>query len=305
MNSTRFSHFRLTAYSDTGPLRHLYFFMLLLLYVFIMFSNLLLILVICVNRTLHEPMYLFLVSLFVNELYGSSGLFPLLLVQVLSDSHIVSAPLCLLQIFVIYSYGGVEYFNLAVMSYDRYLAICCPLHYNTGMTCRKIAVLIAVTWLYPLLACVVIVYLSSSLTLCGNDIPKVYCDNYYVVKLACSNITAINIFELFAIFFTICAPLCGILFTYLKIIRVCFSGSKETRQKAVRTCTPQLASLINFTFGSSFQTVQSRFNMKSVSSALQIFLSLYTLTCQPLFNPSMYGLNLSKIRHVCKKLLFP
>ncbi|CAK6981318.1 olfactory receptor 142-like [Scomber scombrus] len=131
MNSTQLSYFTLAAYFDTGALKYFYFMVIFLLYIFIVSANVFLIVVICMNRSLHDPMYLFLCSLFVNELYGSTGLFPFLLLQVLSDIHTVSKPFCFLQIFCAHTYGGVEYLNLAIMSYDRYLAICYPLQYNT------------------------------------------------------------------------------------------------------------------------------------------------------------------------------
>ncbi|XP_054454756.1 olfactory receptor 10A6-like [Anoplopoma fimbria] len=270
----------------------------------VFFSNLLLIAVICMNRSLHEPMYLFLCSLFVNELYGSTGLFPFLLVQILSDVHTVSAPLCFLQNFILYCYGGVEYFNLAIMAYDRYLAICFPLQYNTRMTFNKITVLIAVTWLCPLLLCVVMTSLSSSLQLCGTIIEKVYCDNYSIVKLACYDTTVNNIYGLVVTILSIFCSLILIIYTYMKILRVCFSGSKQTRQKAISTCTPHLASLLNFSCGACFEIIQSRFNMNNLPITLRILLSIYWLTCQPVFNPLLYGLNMSKIRIICKSLVF-
>ncbi|XP_062275965.1 olfactory receptor 10A6-like [Scomber scombrus] len=304
MNSTQVSYFTLSAYFDTGAFTYLYFLIILSLYMLIVGSNVFLIVVICMNRSLHEPMYLFLCSLFVNELYGSTGLFPFLLLQILSDIHTISKPFCYLQNFMLYSYGGVEFLNLAIMSYDRYLAICYPLQYNTRMTFNKIAMLIAVTWLIPLLLCVVMTSLTNSLQLCGNIIEKVYCDNYSIVKLACFDITINNIYGLFITSLTILCPLILIFYTYMKILKICFSGCKQSRQKAVSTCTPHLASLLNFSCGASFEVVQSRFNMSNVPNILRIVLSLYWLTCQPLFNPLLYGLNMSKIRMVCKSFVF-
>ncbi|XP_069390905.1 olfactory receptor 11A1-like [Paralichthys olivaceus] len=298
MNSSRVSYFTLAAYLDSGLLRYLFFMMLLSLYLLIVCANVLLIVVICMNRSLHEPMYVFLCSLFVNELYGSTGLFPLLLVQILSDVHTVSLPLCFLQIFCVHSYVCVGYLNLTVMSYDRYLAICCPLQYNTHMTTTKVMMLIVVSWLFPCLAVVVLISLTSPLQLCGNIIHKVYCDNYSVVKLSCSDTTVNNIYGLMYTVIAIILPLVLILYTYLRILTVCFSGCKQTRQKAVSTCTPHLLSLLNFSFGVCFEVLQSRFDMSSVPTVLRIFLSLYFLTCQPLFNPVMYGLKTSKIRNI-------
>ncbi|XP_032363978.1 olfactory receptor 4D1-like [Etheostoma spectabile] len=305
INSTQVSYFRLSAYFDTGVFKYFYFLLILSLYVFIVCANVLLIVVICVNRSLHEPMYLFLVSLFVNELYGSTGLFPFLLVQILSDIHTVSAPFCFLQIFCLLSYGGREFWTLAFMSYDRYLAICYPLQYHTRMTSNKIALFIALTWLYPFLVTTFIVcVLTVPLQLCGNIINKVYCDNYNVVKLACSDTTANNIFGLVYMFTVIFGLIILILFSYMRILKVCFSGSRQTRQKALSTCTPHLLSLLNFSFGSFFELIQSRFNMNYLPNMLRVFLSLYWLTCQPLINPLLYGLKMSKIRIVCRDLLF-
>uniref|UniRef100_A0A8C9XD22 Olfactory receptor n=1 Tax=Sander lucioperca TaxID=283035 RepID=A0A8C9XD22_SANLU len=294
INSTQVSYFTLATYFDTGVFKYLYFLLILSLYVFIVCANLLLIVVICMNRSLHEPMYLFLCSLFVNELYGSTGLFPFLLVQILSDIHTISAPFCFLQMFCVYTYGSVEFTNLAVISYDRYLAICYPLQYHVHMTSNKVIVLIAVTWSLPFFAVFVTTLLSASLQLCGNIINIVYCDNYSIIKLACYETRVNDVYELIAASLTFFfVPFIIILYTYMRILKVCFSGSKQSRQKAVSTCTPHLASLLNFSFGNCFEILQSRYNTKSVHSVLKTVLSLYYLTCQPLFNPVMYGLKMS------------
>uniref|UniRef100_A0A3Q1GAM6 Olfactory receptor n=1 Tax=Acanthochromis polyacanthus TaxID=80966 RepID=A0A3Q1GAM6_9TELE len=277
------SYFTLAAYFDIGVFKYLYFLIILTVYVLIISANVFLIVIICITRSLHEPMYLFLLSLFANELFGSTLLFPFLLVQILSD------------VFCLYLYAGVEIFNLAVMSYDRYLAICYPLHYNTHMPFKRVAFLIAASWFPPFLIIVITTSLSFSLQLCGNIINKVYCDNYSIVKLACSDTTVNNIYGLFITLLTLIGLLTLILYTYTKILKVCFSGSKQTRQKALSTCTPHLASLLNFFFGCMFEVLQSRFNMNSVPNTLRIFLSLYFLTCQPFFNPVVYGLKMSKI----------
>ncbi|KAM9852907.1 olfactory receptor 52Z1P-like [Aulostomus maculatus] len=302
-NSTQVSYFTLAAYFDTGSLKYLYFLVVLMLYSCIICANVLLIVVIFANRSLHEPMYMFLCSLFVNELYGSTGVFPFLLVQILSDIHTVSAPFCFLQLYCLHTYGTIELGILAVMAYDRYLAICYPLQYNTRMTSKKVAIFIAVIWLLAFSIVSVTISLSSSLKLCGNSINKVYCDNFSVVKLACYDTSINNIYGLFVTVLTIYASLIFIICTYMRILLVCFSGSKQTRQKAVSTCTPHLASIFSFYLGGFFEITQSRFNMNSVPHMLRIFLSLHFLTCQPLLNPVMYGLKISKIRIKCKSLV--
>uniref|UniRef100_A0A3Q3AWE3 Olfactory receptor n=2 Tax=Kryptolebias marmoratus TaxID=37003 RepID=A0A3Q3AWE3_KRYMA len=300
INSTQVLFFTLSAYIHSDVVNYLSFVVILTLYVLIIGCNVVLIVVICVNRSLHEPMYLFLCSLFVNELYGSTGLFPLLLTQVLSDVHTVSAPFCFLQIYCVYTYAHIEFCNLAVMSYDRYLAICHPLQYHSLMTPSKIVKLIALTWLFPLLESVLGIISNVFLQLCGNIIDKVYCDSYSVVKLSCSYVTTSKYVGIAYMLTVILGIILLILFTYVKILKVCFSGSKQTRQKAVSTCTPHLVSVINFSFGFFFDIFQSRFDMSHVPHILRVVLTLYYLTCQPLFNPLLYGLNLSKIRSVSK-----
>ncbi|XP_035987430.1 olfactory receptor 486-like [Fundulus heteroclitus] len=304
MNISQVSYFLLSAYFDIGLFKYLVFLFLMCVYIVIISSNVLLIVVICVNKSLHEPMYMFLCSLFVNELYGSSGLFPFLLVQILSDVHTVSVPLCFLQIFCLYMYINVEFYNLAAMSYDRYLAICHPLHYNTQMQMNTVIRLVVLSWFIALLNMIVVISLNASSRLCGNIIDRVVCANYYVVKLSCSNVTASNIYGLVYTFSVLVILAALILYTYVKILQVCFSGSKETRQKAISTCTPHLVSLLNFSFGSFFGVLQSRFDMSRVPNILRIILSIYFVVCQPLLNPLLYGLKLNKIQIICRSLFF-
>uniref|UniRef100_H2MYY2 Olfactory receptor n=1 Tax=Oryzias latipes TaxID=8090 RepID=H2MYY2_ORYLA len=295
MNSSQILFFTLSAYGDPGPLRFLYFSLVLVLLLLIVFCNVLLIAVICVTRSLHEPMFLFLCSLFANELLGSSGLFPFLLLQILADVHRVSAPLCFLQVFVLYLYGSVEFFILAVMSYDRYVAICRPLQYHSLMTPQKVAVLVALTWALPFLTITALVGMSAPLPLCRSVIDKIYCGNYAIVKLSCADTRLHNIYGLSYTVLSVVLPALSILYSYARILQVCCSGSRQTRQKALSTCTPHLASVLNFSFGCCFQILQSRFETRRASDPLQVFLSLYFLTCQPLFTPLLYGLKMECI----------
>ncbi|XP_037533852.1 olfactory receptor 13C4-like [Nematolebias whitei] len=306
MNITNVSYFILSAYFDTGVLKYLFFFFVLLLYVLIICFNVVLIVVICVNRSLHEPMYMFLCSLFVTELYGSSGLFPFLLVQILSDVHTISVPLCFLQVFCLYSYGSVEFFTLAVMSYDRYVAICFPLRYNTLMTTNKIVGLVVVVWCYPFFTVVILISIASRLQLCGNIINKMYCDNPSILRLACFNVTINTVYGTVNMFQMLFLPAMLIFYTYMSIIKVCISGSKQTRQKAVSTCTPHLISLFNFFFGTFLEILGNKLNTSNAEGVLRVAGNsalLYLYTCQTLFNPVLYGLKTSKIRSSFKSLV--
>ncbi|KAM9732777.1 olfactory receptor 10A6-like [Menidia menidia] len=305
LNSTSppFSYFILGAFVDVGLLKYVLFLVVLAVYAVIVGSNLLLVVVICVNRSLHEPMYMFLCSLFVNELYGSTGLFPFLLVQILSDLHTVSAPLCFLQVFCLYSYVKVEFCNLALMSYDRYLAICRPLLYRVLMPRLKVLLLLLLMWSYCLLSFLGALLLSARLQLCGNVLNSTFCRNYLLVRLACEDTTLNNVYGLCGTVLTVLVPLLPILYSYAKILRVCSSGSTSTRQKAASTCGLHLASLLNFSFGCLFEILQSRLDLSGAPPALQALMSLYFVALQPLLNPLMYGLQTAQIRRVCGGLL--
>ncbi|XP_013876267.1 olfactory receptor 10J4 [Austrofundulus limnaeus] len=299
VNFTQVWYFTLSAYLDLGSCTYFIFILVLNMYVLIIGCNVVLIVVICMNRSLHEPMYMFLCSLFVNELYGSTGLFPFLLIQILSDVHTVSAPLCFLQVFCLYSYGSVEFLTLAVMSYDRYVAICFPLQYNTVMTSKKTVRLVVIMWFYPFFSIAILLSLSVGLPLCGNIINKIYCHNSSIMKLSCFNVTFNNVYGIVNAFFLLFFPAVLIFYTYISIIKVCFSGSKQTRQKAVSTCTPHLVSLLNFSFGSFLEVLESRLNMSSFPNMLQVVGQsslVYIISCQTLFNPLLYGLKMTKIR---------
>uniref|UniRef100_A0A7N6FHW2 G-protein coupled receptors family 1 profile domain-containing protein n=1 Tax=Anabas testudineus TaxID=64144 RepID=A0A7N6FHW2_ANATE len=133
-NSTEIRSFVFAMYGNTDHLKYLFFTLALLFYISVIFANTLLIVIIYVNRNLHEPMYLFLCNLFVNEIYGSTSLLPCLMVQILSDTHEISV------------FFSVEFGTLTIMAYDRYACICKPLHYNTIITTRKVQIVIFVIW---------------------------------------------------------------------------------------------------------------------------------------------------------------
>ncbi|XP_072547862.1 olfactory receptor 4B13-like [Salminus brasiliensis] len=303
-NSTQFTTIVLAGYIDVGNVKYLYFTVLLLLYMAIILANSLLIGVISLERSLHEPMYIFLCSLSVNELYGSAAFFPAILTHMLSKSNEVAIVFCYAQIFSLYTYASVELGNLAIMSYDRYTAICYPLLYSSIMTHSRVCLLIGLVWLVSFAKFTINLVLNVQLELCGNVIEKVWCDNYLLVKLACSDTIVNNIYGTAGAIFSILFPLLLISYSYIKIWRACLSSSAETTQKAIRTCTPHLASLLNFSFGCSFEIFSSRFHKLYMPPVLRVIISVYFVICPPLLNPIMYGIRLSKIKRAFKTKIY-
>lgn len=304
-NYTRIKSFVLTMYADTGQFTHLYFFLSLFLYILVIVVNAALIVIIYRNRNLHEPMYLFLCCLFTNEIYGSTSLMPCLMVHILSKTHDISLFFCFIQIFNIHSYVAVEFGTLTIMAYDRYVCICKPLHYNVIITVRKVQTVIVVIWVVSFVEVLVLLTFTFNLKFCGNLINKVHCDNNLVLDLSCSSDRTMSyIYDIvFGLTFTVAAPVTFIMISYIQILVVCVRGSKQTRMKAFDTCAPHLLSLISFVFACFYNLISQRYDMKFVPFELRVILSMYGLIIQPLLNPLIYGLKLSKIRLAVKASL--
>ncbi|XP_036379228.1 olfactory receptor 52D1-like [Megalops cyprinoides] len=295
-NATTVTSFILTAYSEMDNLKYLHFFVFLVLYILIIIVSSILTVVTYIERALHEPMYLLVCNLAVNGVYGSTGLLPALLGHLVSETHEVSLGCCLAQVFCLHTYATVEFTILAVMGYDRYIAVCYPLHYHSIMSISRTWKLIAFSWIYPCSIFIMYFSLTLRLTFCGRFIEKVYCVNFELVKLACAGASLINIVGLVSIIFFILPQLFMILFSYAQILRVCLRSSKESQIKALQTCTPHLLSVINYSVGSFFEIIQSRLNMSHVPPETRIFMSLYFILFPPMLNPVIYGMTIHAIR---------
>ncbi|KAK2840239.1 hypothetical protein Q5P01_013979 [Channa striata] len=303
-NSSEIVSFVLSMYGDIGHLKYLYFLLTMILYVSVILANTALIVIIYVKPNLHEPMYLFLCSLFVNDIYGSTALLPCLMVQILSETHDISLLFCFIQIFNIQTYISVEFRTLAIMSYDRYVCICKPLHYNSIITTRRVQIVILVIWIVSFTEVGVLLSFTIILKFCGTVINKVCCGHHFLVELSCSPNLLLSYLNdvVFGLFFNVTAPLVFISFTYVKILSVCLKASKETKTKAFDTCTPHLVSIMSFVFSCFYNLISQRFEMTFVPLELRVILSMYAFLIQPMLNPLIYGLKLSKIRETFKKL---
>ncbi|KAK2810008.1 hypothetical protein Q5P01_000464 [Channa striata] len=305
-NSSEIVSFVLSMYGDIGHLKYLYFLLTMILYVSVILANTALIVIIYVKPNLHEPMYLFLCSLFVNDIYGSTALLPCLMVQILSETHDISLLFCFIQIFNIQTYVDIEFRTLAIMAYDRYVCICKPLHYNSIITTRRVQIVILVIWIVSFVEFGVLLSFTIRLRFCGTVIDKVCCVNHLVLELSCSptNILSYVNDVIFGLVLIVTAPLVFILFTYVKILSVCLKASKETKTKAFDTCTPHLVSIMSLVFACFYNIISQRFDMTIVPLELTVILSLYIFLIQPMLNPLIYGLKLSKIRHIFEKLCY-
>ncbi|XP_041116094.1 olfactory receptor 6N2-like [Polyodon spathula] len=294
-NSSYTTTFTLSRLNDSSTNKYIYFFFTLLGYLFVICVNVTLIVIIALEKTLHEPMYFFLCNLSVNALYGTSGFFPKLLFDFLSDTNVISYSGCLLQMFVIYSFSTCELTNLTVMAYDRYVAICRPLEYHAIMTPLTTGKLILFAWTFPFCCLCVSILLTTRLPLCGSHIEKLYCDNWSIMKLSCVKTTA-NIVYGYVLIGTFFAHFLFILFSYMKILRTCHTSSIQ-RSKCMQTCLPHLLTVINYFIALIFDYMYSSYGSSDMPQVLHNLLSVEFLIVPPIFNPVIYGLNLQTIRN--------
>ncbi|XP_041795885.1 olfactory receptor 2G6-like [Chelmon rostratus] len=285
--------FVLQGLNDSLTNRQIYFTVALTSYLFTIFVNLILIATICLEKALHEPIYIFLCNLCLNGICGASSFYPKLLHDLLADSHVVTYTGCLTQLFVVYSYVFCEFTSLTVMAYDRYLAICKPLQYQTVMTMQRVAQLLLLTWSFSMLESGVGLGLTMSLPLCGRNIPKIFCTNWEVVKLSCIDTTVNNIYG-FVLMFSHVSQTALIGVSYTHLVRASLR-LHSNRRKFIQTCLPHLITLLVFTSSLVFDIMYSRYG-SSTLQVLQNALAAEFLVVPPLINPIIYGINLHQIR---------
>ncbi|KAM9710788.1 olfactory receptor 51L1-like [Menidia menidia] len=241
-------------------------------------------------------MYVFICCLCFNSLYGSAGLFPRLLMDIMSNIHLISRPACFTQIFVIYTYAACEMTILSITAYDRFVAICRPLHYHSRMTFRMVVSLIIFAEIYPLVVIGYGVSVAADLPLCGNKLNRLFCTNWPVVQLSCVDTTFNDTVGRIIAITTIFAPLLFVLYTYLRILLISRKSSSEFRGKALRTCLPHLITFVNFSLSVFCEVSLNRFEGDEINTVLIVFLSLEFLIIPPIINPLVYGLKLPQIK---------
>lgn len=292
--------FTLTGFHFTVEQKILLFFLSLLWYLLIVLGNASLIIAIVVDKNLHEPMYIFICNLCINALYGTAGFYPKFLLDLLS-SHVISYAGCMLQGFVIHSSTCSDFSILAVMAYDRYVAICRPLVYHSLMTKQRVSILVFLSWLLPLCLMFLNTATLLGIRLCSSHIDKLYCVNWMIVSLACSPPMANAVVAYFNILLYF-GHFVFIFWSYMYIVRTCLS-SKQEQQKFMQTCLPHLISLTSFTITVLLDLLYMRFGSSELSQDLHNFMVIEFLLIPPMLNPLIYGFKLTKVRNNALKFL--
>ncbi|XP_035536046.1 olfactory receptor 52B2-like [Morone saxatilis] len=279
-------------------------------YMIILFCNSVLILTIVLNKSLHQPMYLILLNLPINDLIGASSLFLQVIHEILTNSRTMHHSACVAQAFFIHIYAAGTVFILSAMAYDRYIAICCPLKYNTIMTNAHIMKIITVVWMSSLVIIAVLFVLLLRLPRCQSELTHLYCDNPTLLSLVCDSVdTSINnIYGLLLVALTQVMANGIVLYTYLQILVACFRSKRsDTKAKALQTCATHLIVFLLLECLGLFTIISYR--IKNISPHLRKFIGVTTLVFPPTLNPIIYGLKTKEIQekivYFFKNKIFP
>lgn len=271
------------------------FLFAMLSYMIILFCNLILLITIILNKSLHQPMYLLLLNLPINDIVGSTALLPQIINELMWDTRTMEFSTCVTQAFFIHVYGVGAVLILSAMAYDRYMAICLPLRYNTVMTHGHIMKVISVVWILNFILIAILFYLLLRLPRCKSQMTHSYCDNPSLLQLVCADTTVNNIYGLLITAITQIIGVGLILFTYLQILVACFRNKRsDTRSKALQTCATHLIVFLILECLGLFTIISYR--LKDLSSSSRRFIGVTTLIFPPILNPIIYGLKTKEIR---------
>ncbi|XP_071362343.1 olfactory receptor 8G1-like [Trachinotus anak] len=272
------------------------FILLLLIYIFIMVSNLSLVILITMERSLHQPMYLLFCNMSINDAFGATTIIPRLLSDVFipTTERYISYIDCAIQAFCGHVHASATHTVLMIMAFDRYVAICNPLRYTTIMTNRMVVKLSLSAWVVALIMVVFLVGLSVRLSRCRWIIFNPFCDNASLFKLSCESVLINNIYGLGYTVVLLGSSLGSITLTYLRIAIVCLSSkNKVLNSRALQTCATHLAVYIIMFVSGSIIIILHRFPDLSDERKLA---SIMFHVVPPAMNAVIYGLQIKAVR---------
>ncbi|KAI4874218.1 hypothetical protein NFI96_005717 [Prochilodus magdalenae] len=192
-------------------------------------------------------------------------------------------------------YGAGAYVILSAMAYDRYVAICCPLKYNTLMSPNNLLKIITIMWTLHFVLIGLLLALNYRTEICSTKIVDIFCNNPSLMKLLCGDITTSNSYGLFVLTFYNGLALLIVVFTYIQIlITVVVKRQSDAKSKALQTCGTHLIVFLSYEFCACFSMIAHRF--ESASPILRKALGASVIICPPIVNPLIYGLKMKEIR---------
>ncbi|XP_045630337.1 olfactory receptor 7G1-like [Ursus americanus] len=301
-NNTGVSEFLLMEVTEDPELKPLLFILFLCVYLVTILGNLLIILAVSSDSHLHTPMYFFLSNLSFTDICLSTTTIPKMLVNIQTQNQSISYTGCLTQVCFVLVFGGLEGFLLAVMAYDRYVAICRPLRYTVIMNPHLCGLLVLLSLCINIVDALMHSLMVLQLTFCTDlDIPLFFCEVVQVIKLACSDTLINNILIYFATSVFGGIPLCGIILSYTQIVSsVLRMPSVGSKYKAFSTCGSHL-SVVSLFYGTGLGVyISSALTDSSRSTAVASV--MYTAVPQ-MMNPFIYSLRNRDMKGALKKLI--
>ncbi|KAM9687619.1 LOW QUALITY PROTEIN: olfactory receptor 1M1-like [Trichechus inunguis] len=300
-NQTSVSEFILLGLSEKPDQETFLFALFLCMYVVTAVGNLLIILAISSDSHLHTPMYFFLANLSLVDFFLATSTVPKMLVVIQTRSKSISYPCCLTQMYFFHFFGIMDSVLIAAMAYDRFVAICHPLHYTTIMSQCLCCLLAGGPWMFSSFISLTHTLLMTCLVFCGsNEIPHYFCDLTPLLRLSCTDTTVNKIFVLIRAGVVIATPFICILASYTRIIVAIMKvPSANGRKKVFSTCSSHL-SVVALFYGtpliylcpSSVLTAE-----KEKASAV-----MYTAVT-PMLNPFIYSLRNRDMNRALRKLV--
>uniref|UniRef100_A0A452FD92 G-protein coupled receptors family 1 profile domain-containing protein n=1 Tax=Capra hircus TaxID=9925 RepID=A0A452FD92_CAPHI len=296
-NNTQISKFLLLEFSEESELQPLIFAIFLSMYLITLFGNLLIILLVSSDSHLHTPMYFFLSNLSFVDVCFTSTTIPKMLWNIQTHSKVITYEAC---IYFFLLFVQLDDFLLTVMSYDRYVAICHPLHYTVIMNARLCALLILVSWMIGALNSLLQTLLALRLSFCTVlEIPHFFCEFKEVIQLACSDTFLNKTMMYFAVGLLGGGPFAGICYSYSRIVSSIHRiSSAQGKYKAFSTCASHLSVVSLFyctVLGVYFTPAVTQNSHSSVTASV-----MYTVVT-PMLNPFIYSLRNKDIKRALRK----
>ena len=299
-NVTQNSGFLLQGLSVEPELQPFIFGMFLSMYLITLFGNLLIILAVISDSRLHTPMYFFISNLSFVDICFTTTTILKMLINIQIQSKVISYGGCIAQMYFYMQFAALDDFLLTVMAYDRFLAICHPLHYPAIMNPRLCGLLVLLCWIISALFSLLESLLVLQLSFCTDlEIPHFFCEIKQVVLLACCDTFLNDVFMYFTSVLLGGGPLAGILYSYSKIL---FSihriSSPQGKYKAFSTCVSHLSVVFLYYCSSLGVYLSSTGTHSSHSSATASV--MYTVVT-PMLNPFIYSLRNKDIKSALKR----
>ncbi|XP_065509832.1 olfactory receptor 14C36-like [Caloenas nicobarica] len=301
-NSSSITQFLLLAFADTRELQLLHFWLFLGIYLAALLGNGLIITTIACDQHLHTPMYFFLLNLSLLDLGFLSTTVPKSMASSLWDTKDISYRGCAAQLFLFVFFLSAEYYLLTVMSYDRYVAICKPLHYGTLLGSRACVHMAAAAWASGFLHAVLHTASTFSQPFCqGNVVDQFFCEIPHLLKLFCSGAYLRETGFLMASLLVVFGCFAFIVLSYVQIFRAVLRiPSEQGRHKAFATCLPHLAVVSLFVSTGMFAYLKP----PSISSpSLDLVMSFLYSVVPPAVNPLIYSMRNQELKDAHRKLV--